>query len=126
MRAMCDLMRRRNYFVRKRAQRVAHIQNTTSQYNLRPLGKLARPHHRRDRDIAGHFHDPVVQLMIKADLVTIDFFDPLIKELDKQILALAGQGDPISLHLLRSVHDIGHVFGQIQCYFLYFFALFAR
>ena len=31
MRATCDLMRSRNFFVRKRAQLVAHIQNTTSQ-----------------------------------------------------------------------------------------------
>jgi transposase len=116
MRATRDLMRRRNYFVRKRAQLVAHIQNTTSQYNLQPLGKLARPHHRRDRDIAGHFPDPVVQLMIEADLATIDFFDPLIKELDKQILALARQHDPISLHLLRSVHGIGPVLGLTMLY----------
>lgn len=34
MRATRDLMRCRNFFVRKRAQLVAHIQNTTSQYNL--------------------------------------------------------------------------------------------
>ncbi|TVP97968.1 MAG: transposase [Balneolaceae bacterium] len=97
MRATRDLMRRRNFFVRKRAQLVAHIQNTVSQYNLPQLGKLARPHHRRDRDIAGHFPDPVVQIMIQANLDTIDHFDPLIKELDKQILALAKQHDPTSL-----------------------------
>ena len=116
MRATRDLMRRRNYFVRKRAQLVAHIQNTTSQYNLHALGKLARPHHRRDRDIAAHFPDPVVQLMIQANLDTIDHYDPLIKELDKHILSLAKQHDPTSLHLLRSVPGIGPVLGLTMLY----------
>jgi len=116
MRATRDLMRRRNFFVRKRAQLVAHIQNTTSQYNLPPLGKLARPHHRQGRNIAGHFPDPVVQIMIQANLDTIDHFDPLIKQLDKQILALAKQHDPTSFHLLKSVPGIGLVLGLTILY----------
>src|SRR5688572_4837264 len=36
-RATRDLLRRRNHFVRHRAQLLAHIQNTNSQYNLPPF-----------------------------------------------------------------------------------------
>ncbi len=52
MRATRDLLRRRNHFMRKRAELFAHIQNTRSQYNLtRPPGmycQTAKPRrHRR-------------------------------------------------------------------------------
>jgi hypothetical protein len=42
MRATRDLMRRRNHLVRKRAELLAHIQNTNHQYNLPPLVKNIR------------------------------------------------------------------------------------
>ena len=116
MRATRDLMRRRNHFVRKRAELLAHIQNTTIQYNLDPLGTLSRPHHRRDKDIEGHFPDPVVQLIVETDLQLIDHYDPIIKNLDKQILALAKGHDPTSLHLLRSIHGVGEVLSLTMLY----------
>ncbi len=53
------------------------------------IGNLSRPHHRRDKDIIGHFPDPVVQLIVETDLQLIDHYDPIIKKLDKQILSLA-------------------------------------
>lgn len=116
MRATRDLMRRRNHFVRKRAELLGHIQNLTSQYNRPPLGTLSRPHHRRDKDIVGHFPDPVVRLIVEADLALIDHYDPLIKELDRQILALAKGHDPTTLHLLQSVPGIGEVLALTMLY----------
>jgi transposase len=45
MRATRDLLRRRMYLTRKRAELLAHIQNTNSQYNLPEIGKkLANQH----------------------------------------------------------------------------------
>ena len=116
MRATRDLMRRRNHFVRKRAELLSHIQNTTMQYNLEPLGTLSRPHHRRDKDIVGHFPDPVVALIVETDLQLIDHYDPIIKNLDKQILALAKGHDPVSLHLLKSIHGVGDVLALTMLY----------
>ncbi|MDR8394701.1 IS110 family transposase, partial [Aliifodinibius sp. S!AR15-10] len=109
MRATRDLMRRRNHFAGKRAELLGHIQNLASQYNRPPLGTLSRPHHRRDKDIVGHFPDPVVRLIVETDLRLIDHYDPIIKELDTRILALAKGHDPTSLHLLQSVPGIGEV-----------------
>ena len=40
MRATRDLIRRRTKLVRTRAEALAHIQNTVSQYNLPPLRPL--------------------------------------------------------------------------------------
>lgn len=116
MRATRDLMRRRIHFVRKRAELLGHIQNTTSQYNLPPLGTLSRPHHRRDKDIVGHFPDPVVRLMVETDLKLIDHYDPLIKDLDAQILRLAKTHDPTSLHLLKSIKGVGDVLALTMLY----------
>lgn len=116
MRATRDLMRRRNHFVRKRAELLAHIQNTSIQYNLDPLGALSRPHHRRDKDIAGHFPDPVVRLIVGTDLKLIDYYDPIIKELDKQILSLAKDHDQTSLHLLQSIQGVGDILSLTMLY----------
>ena len=46
MRATRDLLRRRNHLARKRAELYAHIQNTATQYNLPPLGRIAKPSER--------------------------------------------------------------------------------
>ena len=116
MRATRDLMRRRNHFVRKRAELISHIQNTTMQYNLEPLGTISRPHHRREKDIVDHFPDPVVQLIVETDLQLIDHYDPIIKNLDKQILTLAKGHDRMSLQLLRSIHGVGEVLSLTMLY----------
>ena len=48
MRSTRDLMRRRNHLMRKRAELLAHIQNTASQYNLPPLGAIHMPETEED------------------------------------------------------------------------------
>lgn len=116
MRPTRDLMRRRIHFVRKRAELLGHIQNTTSQYNLPAPGTLSRPHHRRDKDIVGHFPDPVVRLMVETDLRLIDYYDPIITELDRKILNLAKGHDPTSLHLLQSIRGVGDVLALTMLY----------
>ena len=44
MRATRDLLRRRCHLARKRAELLAHIHNTTSQYNLPEIGKRLAIH----------------------------------------------------------------------------------
>ena len=116
MRPTRDLMRRRNHFVRKRAELLAHIQNTTSQYNLEPLGSLSRSDRRRDKDIPGDFPDPVVQQIVETYLKLIDHYDPIIKELDKKTLFLARNHDQTSLHLLQSIKGVGDVLSMTMLY----------
>jgi hypothetical protein len=51
MRETRDLLRRRTYLVRIRAEALAHIQNTASQYNLAPFASnslVPRPGRRAD------------------------------------------------------------------------------
>ena len=74
MRATRDLLRRRMYLMHQRAEALAHIVNTASQYNLPPLSKKLTYAANR-AGIAERFADPSVRLSIEADLALIDHFD---------------------------------------------------
>src|SRR5215468_8212477 len=63
MRATRDLLRRRCHLARKRAELLAHIHNTNSQYNLPEIGKRLANHANR-ADVADHFPDPSVRKAI--------------------------------------------------------------
>ena len=77
MRATRDLLRRRCHLARKRAELLAHIHNTNSQYNLPEIGKrLANKSNRED--VAEHFPDPSVRKAIEVDVSLIDHYDQLL------------------------------------------------
>jgi transposase len=77
MRATRDLLRRRNHLMRKRAELIAHIQNTISQYNLPPLEH--RIQKRCDREgLLAHFPDPQVRNSVALDLAMIEQYDALL------------------------------------------------
>ena len=108
MRATRDLMRRRNYMMRKRAELLTHIQNTTSQYNLPALGvRVARPNERRE--VGAQFSDPSVRKSIELDVAMIDAYDKVLPSLENQIEQSAQGHDPFALSLLRSTPGIGQV-----------------
>jgi transposase len=115
MRPTRDLLRRRNYLVRKRADLLSHIQNTNSQYNLPEFGKkIARRSHRGG--LAQHFPDPNVQLSIKTNLELIDHYDQLLGKLELFVLQNARDHDPQALHLLQTVPGIGKVLSLVILY----------
>ena len=58
-----DLLRRRSFFVRQRAQLIAHIQNTNRQYNLPPFAKKLTYKGNRSAAIADRFEHPSTQLI---------------------------------------------------------------
>ncbi|MFH1312678.1 MAG: IS110 family transposase [Candidatus Eisenbacteria bacterium] len=108
MRATRDLLRRRHYLMRRRADLLGHIQNTNSQYNLPPFGKkIAYKTHRAG--VAEQFSDPDVSMSISADLELIDHYDQLMKRLELFILKNARHHDSQSLYLLKTVPGIGKI-----------------
>jgi transposase len=115
MRATRDLMRRRTYLVRKRADLLHHIQNTNSHYNLPEFGrKIIHKIHRAG--LAEHFPDPVVRRSIEVDLELIDHYDRLIRELEADLQRHARVHDPQALYLLRTVHGIGATLALVILY----------
>jgi hypothetical protein len=71
-----DLLRRRMYLVHKRAEVVAHLVNTNSQYNLPPFGKkLIYARNRKALNIAARFADASVRTNVEVDLRLLDSLD---------------------------------------------------
>src|SRR3989304_5621602 len=71
MRATRDLMRRRNYLMRQRAELLAHITNTNHQNN--PSARGVRPARPAERSgIAEHFAEAPVRKSVEVDLSLIE------------------------------------------------------
>jgi transposase len=115
MRPTRDLLRRRNYVMRKRADLLAHIQNTNSQYNLPEFGKKIAYKANRE-GVSEHFTDPSVSMSIKTDLELIDLYDQLLNKLELHILRHARHHNPNALYLLRTVPGIGKVLSLVILY----------
>lgn len=115
MRATRDLLRRRLHLVRQRAERLTHIRQTNSQYNLPALGQsLKYKAHRAG--ITALFSDPAVQKNIDVDLALIDYYDGFIRDLERHIMTAARQHDPETLKRLQSVPGIGPILSLVLLY----------
>ena len=115
MRATRDLLRRRTHLMRKRAELLAHVQNTNSQYNLPEIGKKITYKANRD-GVAERFEDVAVQKTIEVDLVLITYYDDLLKDLELYILKTAKQHDANTLYLLQTIPGIGKILSLVLLY----------
>jgi transposase len=115
MRATRDLLRRRMYLTRKRAELLAHIQNTNSQYNLPEIGKKLAYKANRD-GVAERFPDPAVQKSMEVDLTLLGYYDPLLNDLEAHIVKAAKQHDANTLYLLQTVPGIGKILSLVLLY----------
>ena len=115
MRATRDLLRRRLHFTRKRAELLAHIENTNSQYNLPEFQKkLTYPSNRAEA--SGRFSDLAVQQNIDVDLGLIAYYDQMLRELENFILRTAKNHDANTLYRLRTVPGIGKILSLVILY----------
>jgi transposase len=116
MRATRDLLRRRTYFVRKRAELLAHLQMTFLQYNLDPPAqKLCYAANRAALDLSV-FADESTRSMLQADLAIVTAHDQQIKRLEAELVRTAKVHDPQAFHRLRTVPGIGPVLALILLY----------
>jgi transposase len=115
MRATRDLLRRRNHLMRKRADLLAHIQNTASQYNLAPLGRCLDRKGERQM-IPAHFSDPVVRRSVELDLAVIAHYDGLLAKLEQELALMAKGHDAFAYHLLRSIPGVGRILTLVLLY----------
>jgi transposase len=115
MRATRDLLRRRMYLTRKRAELLAHIQNTNSQYNLPEIGKKLAYKANRD-GVAERFADPAVQKSMEVDLALLGYYDPLLSDLELHIVKAAKQHNANTLYLLQTVPGIGKILSLVLLY----------
>jgi len=124
LRATRDLLRRRNHLVRKKSELIAHIQNTATQYNLPPLGRIAKP---TERDgLLDKFIDPVVRRMVEVDLLTIEHYEQLLATLEWQLERITQRQAPVELALLKSISGVGRILGMVMLYEIENIARFPR
>jgi len=115
MRATRDLLRRRNKLVHTRAEALAHIQNTVSQYNLPPLAKKLTFAANRE-GVAERFTDTSVRRMVASDLALIGHIDEQLKGLELYLVRHAKVDDPQAYHLLQTIPGVGKVLALILLY----------
>ena len=125
MRATRDLLRRRTHLMRKRAELLAHVHNTNSQYNLPAIGKKIAYTANRE-GVAERFDDAAVHKTIEVDLALITYDDALLKDLELSILKTAKKHDPNTLYLLQTVPGIGKVLSLVLLYEIHQIARFPR
>jgi transposase len=121
-----DLLRRRSFFVRQRAQLIAHIVNTNTQFNLPLLSKKLTYAANRSDDLVERFADPSTKLAVTADLALIDGYDEQIAELERYLIRHAKVDDPVTFGLLRTIPGIGPILGLILLYEIDTIARFAE
>ena len=101
--------------MRKRAELLAHIQHTSWQYRLEPIGK--RLANRKDRSgVAALFSDESVRASVEADLELITYYDGVIKRLEKQLTQTARIDDARRYDLIRSIPGVGQVLTLVFFY----------
>jgi len=111
-----DLLRRRSFFVRQRAQLIAHVVNTNTQFNLPPLSKKLTYAANRTPELLDRFADPSTRLMVATDLALVDDYDTQIAELERHLVKNARVDDPVTFGLLRTTPGIGPILGLILLY----------
>ena len=97
MRATRDLLRRRTHLMRTRAELLAHVQNTNSQYNVPDIGKKIAYKANRE-GVAERCNDPAVQKTIEVDLALITYYDELLRDLELSIVKTAKQHEAHTLY----------------------------
>jgi transposase len=125
MRATRDRLRRRLPLTRKRAELLAHIQNTHSQYNLPEIGKKIASKANRD-GVAARFPAPAVPKSVEVDLALIDFYDQLLRDVALTLVQTAKQHDAQTLYRLQSVPGIGKILSLVLLYAMHDITRFPR
>ena len=109
-RAVRDLLRRRLFFVRQRAELSVHLQNTNHQYNINePLTSSRMRSETYRNTIPEKFNDPATLKMVNADLFMFQTYHDIITKLEFQIEDMMEIQDPYSFSLLRSIPGLGFI-----------------
>ena len=114
-RAQRDLVRRRCFFSRQRAELFTHVRNTAAQYNLTvPKGQLM--YRCNQEGLADSFPNQAARLTIHTDLAMINSLTTQLKRLEEQLAAMARFDDPGMYFRLKAVPGIGNILALVILY----------
>ena len=115
LRAQRDLVRRRCYFTRQRAELLAHIRNTATQYNL-PVPSGTFRYRGNQQGVAESFPNEGARLTIETDLAMINALSEQITRLEKKLVEMARFDDPSTFFRLKAVPGIGDILALVILY----------
>jgi len=115
MRATRDLLRRRMPRAHKRAELLAHVQNTNSQDNLPAMGKKIADKANR-AGVAERCAAAAVPNRIAVDLALITYDDELLRDVELPLVTTAKHHDPNTLYLRQTVPGIGKILSLVLLY----------
>src|SRR5262249_37833825 len=117
MREARDLLRRRTFLVRRRAEALVHLTNTNSQYNLPPFPKkLAYAANREELNLPERSPAPSARKNAELDLALVDAYDRQISPVKLSLTRTAKVDDPQAFHRLLSVPGVGRILALIFLY----------
>jgi transposase len=95
MRETRDLLRRRTYLVRKRAELLTHLQILNAQYNLAAFPKkLSFASNRAEMNVAEQFADASVQKSAAVNLALVDALEVQIADVELYLVRTATMPKP--------------------------------
>jgi transposase len=112
LRALRDLMRRRLFLSRKRAELLVHVQMTHQQYNLpNPGAKIKNYNFQKEYQM--QLDDPVVHRMVESDLELIHRYTKELKSLESYLMTMVKEfKQSINFEILRTIPGIGSIIGM--------------
>jgi transposase len=115
LRATRDLLRPRCHLVQKRAELLAHSQNTNSQYHLPEIGKK-RAYKANREGVEEHFPDPRVRQPLEVAGSLIAPYDQWLGEVELSITRTAKGHDAQTFSRVPSVPGIGKILALVLRY----------
>ena len=107
-RATRDLMRRRTYLVRRRAETLAHIQMLHLQQNLPKPGTRVKYKSNR-AGVGDNFADPSAKLNVNIDLALLRSYDEQIHQMELHLEQTAKVDDANQYFRLQTIPGVGLV-----------------
>jgi transposase len=115
MRSTRDLLRRRTFLVRRRAEAIGHVQLVRMQYNL-PAFEKSIGYKSNRAGVAEQFDDPSVRLNIQTDLDLADQYDRVIQRMELYLEQHAKVHDPHTFYLLTTIPGVGRIIAMTLLY----------
>jgi transposase len=103
------LLRRRNKFVKNRAELTGHSTCEVMAAGNQPLGISSNSKERWREGIRSSFNDPVDSFTADAELYIIECYDHIIQKMEQRIEKLARDSSQQDYRLLRTAPGIGKI-----------------
>ena len=116
MRHTRDLLRRRQRYVTIRAEAYIHIKMTAHQCSIQGLTLDNIKDKKQHKRIIEIFAEHGLSDLIVPDFETINAFDTIIDNIEKEIKQSANEHNAKDLMLLKTIPGVGDIFGLIILY----------